>query len=68
METTTKIAFVIGGSRGLVKKPIYTIAQQDIDVIVTYRSKKEQTEVTAAEIKNTRPPCTMYRGVKRFLR
>lgn len=65
MEMTTKIAFVTGGSRALVKKPIYTISQQDIDVIITYRSKKEEAEVTAPEIKNSRPRCMMYQGVNK---
>jgi NAD(P)-dependent dehydrogenase (short-subunit alcohol dehydrogenase family) len=50
MEKTTKIALITGGSRGLGKNSALHIAQKGIDLIVTYRSKKEEAEVTVAEI------------------
>jgi NAD(P)-dependent dehydrogenase (short-subunit alcohol dehydrogenase family) len=50
MEKTTKIAIITGGSRGLGKNSALHIAQKGIDLIVTYRSKKEEAEATVAEI------------------
>jgi NAD(P)-dependent dehydrogenase (short-subunit alcohol dehydrogenase family) len=50
MEKTTKIALITGGSRGLGKNSALHIAQKGIDLIVTYRSKKEEAEATVAEI------------------
>jgi len=42
----TKIALVTGGSRGLGKDMALSIARKGIDVIITYRNKKEE----AAEV------------------
>ncbi|MDN5286061.1 MAG: family oxidoreductase [Mucilaginibacter sp.] len=50
METTNKIALVTGGSRGLGKNTALHLAKKRIDVIVTYRSKKEEAEAVVAEI------------------
>jgi NAD(P)-dependent dehydrogenase (short-subunit alcohol dehydrogenase family) len=52
METTTKIALITGGSRGLGKNSALRIAEGGMDVIVTYRSKKEEAETTVAEIES----------------
>ncbi len=51
METQNKIALVTGGSRGLGKNAALKIAAKGIDVIITYKSKKEEAENTAEEIK-----------------
>jgi len=50
MEQTTKIALITGGSRGLGKNAALHIAKKGIDVIITYRSKKEEAEEVVAEI------------------
>jgi NAD(P)-dependent dehydrogenase (short-subunit alcohol dehydrogenase family) len=50
MEKTTKIALITGGSRGLGKNSALKVAGKGIDLIVTYRSKKEEAEATVAEI------------------
>lgn len=42
--STTKIALVTGGSRGLGKDMALRLAHKGIDVILTYRSKKEEAE------------------------
>ena len=39
---STKIALVTGGSRGLGKDMALSIARKGLDVIITYRSKKEE--------------------------
>ncbi|WPU92632.1 SDR family oxidoreductase [Mucilaginibacter sabulilitoris] len=53
METKNKIALVTGGSRGLGKNSALHLAKKRIDVILTYRSKKEEAEAVVAEIEKT---------------
>jgi len=50
METRTKIALVTGGSRGLGKNSAVKIAQKGLDVIITYRSNKEEADKVVEEI------------------
>jgi NAD(P)-dependent dehydrogenase (short-subunit alcohol dehydrogenase family) len=47
----TKIALVTGGSRGLGKDMALALAKKGIDVVLTYRSKKEEAEAVVKEIK-----------------
>ncbi|CAA7197262.1 SDR family NAD(P)-dependent oxidoreductase [Chryseobacterium potabilaquae] len=51
METKTKIALITGGSRGLGKNMAHKIAQKGLDVIITYKSNKEEAESVVNEIK-----------------
>lgn len=51
MNTKTNIALVTGGSRGLGKNSALKIAQKGLDVIITYRSNKEEAEAVVNEIK-----------------
>jgi NAD(P)-dependent dehydrogenase (short-subunit alcohol dehydrogenase family) len=50
METKNKIALITGGSRGLGKNAANHIAKKGIDVIITYRSKREEADAVVAEI------------------
>lgn len=50
MSTGTKIALVTGGSRGLGKDMAINIANKGFDVVLTYRSNKEEAEQTVSEI------------------
>lgn len=50
METRTKIALVTGGSRGLGKNSALKIAQKGLDVIITYKSSKEEANHVVEEI------------------
>ncbi|WP_426278391.1 SDR family NAD(P)-dependent oxidoreductase [Chryseobacterium sp. S-02] len=50
METRTKIALVTGGSRGLGKNSALKIAEKGLDVIITYKSNKEEADKVVAEI------------------
>lgn len=50
MEPTNKIALITGGSRGLGKNAALKLAAKGNDVIVTYRSKKEEADEVVAEI------------------
>lgn len=48
---TAKIALVTGGSRGLGKDMALSLARKGTDVIVTYKTNKEEAEKLVAEIK-----------------
>jgi len=50
MTTTSKIALVTGGSRGLGKNMALKIAEKGIDVILTYNTKKEEALAVVADI------------------
>ncbi|KMQ68993.1 short-chain dehydrogenase [Chryseobacterium sp. FH2] len=52
MSTKTKIALVTGGSRGLGRNSAIKIAQKGIDVIITYRSNKEEADAVISEIQD----------------
>lgn len=46
----TKIALVTGGSRGLGKDMVLSFARKGIDVILTYKSSKDEAEKIVAEV------------------
>ncbi|RFZ81079.1 SDR family oxidoreductase [Mucilaginibacter terrenus] len=48
--TTTKIALITGGSRGLGKNAALHLAAKGIDVILTYRSKQEEAEEVVNQV------------------
>ena len=48
--TTTKIALVTGGSRGLGEDMAINLAKKGIDVVLTYHSNKEMAEDVVANI------------------
>ncbi|MBO0356772.1 SDR family oxidoreductase [Hymenobacter sp. BT186] len=48
--STSKIALVTGGSRGLGKDMALKLAQQGLDVILTYRSQQTEAAAVVAEI------------------
>lgn len=50
MASTTKIALVTGGSRGLGKDMAISIAKKGMDVIVTYRNNEADASDTIARI------------------
>jgi NAD(P)-dependent dehydrogenase (short-subunit alcohol dehydrogenase family) len=58
---TNKIALVTGGSRGLGKDMALALSKKGIDVIITYRTKKEEAEKTVEEItKSGRKAATLF--------
>ncbi|MBA4851757.1 SDR family NAD(P)-dependent oxidoreductase [Emticicia sp. BO119] len=50
MTTTSKLALVTGGSRGLGKNMALKIAEKGIDVILTYHTQREEAQAVVAEI------------------
>lgn len=53
MEPTNKIALVTGGSRGLGKNMALSLAQNGINVILTYNSKQDEAQAVVSEIEKT---------------
>jgi len=53
MATESKIAVVTGGSRGLGKNMALRLAANGIDVMLTYRSKRDEAEAVVREIEQT---------------
>lgn len=70
MNTKTKIALVTGGSRGLGKNAALKIAQKGLDVIITYKSSKEEADAVVNEIQAMGQKASAYqldtRDVKSF--
>ncbi|MBL7879938.1 MAG: SDR family oxidoreductase [Chryseobacterium gambrini] len=52
METRRKIALITGGSRGLGRNSAIKIAQKGLDVILTYKSNKEEADRAVEEIQS----------------
>ncbi|OVE55182.1 SDR family NAD(P)-dependent oxidoreductase [Chryseobacterium mucoviscidosis] len=52
METRRKIALITGGSRGLGKNSAIKIAQKGLDVILTYKSNREEADRAVEEIQS----------------
>lgn len=50
MSTTNKIVLITGGSRGLGKNMALSLAQEGLDVVLTYHSKKDEALAVVAEI------------------
>ena len=48
--STSKIALVTGGSRGIGKESALSLARVGLDVIVTYQTKAKEARATVAEI------------------
>lgn len=46
----TKIALITGGSRGLGRNTALHLARQDIDLIITYRHRRDEAESLVAEV------------------
>jgi NAD(P)-dependent dehydrogenase (short-subunit alcohol dehydrogenase family) len=53
MTTQNKIALITGGSRGLGKNMALSIAKKGIDVIITYKNKKDEAKEVVAAIEAT---------------
>ena len=50
MTQTRKIALVTGGSRGLGKEMVLSLAQKGLDIILTYNSKKTEAEIVVQQV------------------
>ncbi|HEY0199824.1 MAG TPA: SDR family oxidoreductase [Rhodanobacter sp.] len=50
MSVSNPIAIVTGGSRGLGRNTTLALARQGVDVILTYRSRRDEADAAVAEI------------------
>src|SRR4029079_16701108 len=50
--SSTKIALVTGGSRGLGKDMALSIAKKGMDVLITYKTNKEEAEQTVKMVRD----------------
>jgi len=53
MESKNKIALITGGSRGLGKSMALSISQKGINIILTYKNKKEEALAVVSEIEKS---------------
>ena len=51
MENQPKIALITGGSRGLGKNAALRLSENETDIILTYRSRKEEAEAVVQQIR-----------------
>ncbi|MGX9991263.1 SDR family NAD(P)-dependent oxidoreductase [Rhizobium sp. Z1P35] len=49
-NSTSKVAIVTGGSRGLGRNTVVNLARSGVDVILTYNSNRDEAEKVVAEI------------------
>lgn len=60
MNTKNKIALVTGGSRGLGRNMSISLAKKGIDVILTYKSNKQEADNVVAEIQSLGQKATAF--------
>ncbi|WP_313002858.1 SDR family NAD(P)-dependent oxidoreductase [Chryseobacterium gleum] len=51
MSSKSKIAIVTGGSRGLGKDMVLSLAKNGLDIVFTYNSQKEAADEVVKQIK-----------------
>ncbi len=54
MRTDKKIAIVTGGSRGLGRNTVISLARRGVDSLFTYNSARAEAEKVAAEVEALR--------------
>lgn len=60
MDTKNKIALLTGGSRGLGRDMAIRLAKKGIDVVLTYKSNKEEADKAVAEIQSLGQKATAF--------
>ncbi len=55
--STTRIALITGASRGLGRSSALKLAEQGVDVILTYKSNDAEAQAVVRQIKSTGPTC-----------
>ncbi|MBO9620252.1 MAG: SDR family oxidoreductase [Niabella sp.] len=61
MSVKNKIALVTGGSRGLGKDMVLSLAKKGIDIVLTYNSNKEAADAVVAAIQSLGQKATAFR-------
>ena len=57
-----KVALITGGTRGLGKEIAYTLAEENYDIIINYRTENEELMKLKKEIEQKRDRCLLLKG------
>lgn len=57
-----KVALITGGTRGIGKEIAYTIAEENYDIIINYRTENEELMKLKKEIEQKRVRCLLLKG------
>ena len=57
-----KVALITGGSRGIGKEIAYTLAEENYDIIINYRTENEELMKLKKEIEQKRDRCLLLKG------
>ena len=57
-----KVALITGGTRGIGKEIAYTLAEENYDIIINYRTENEELMKLKIEIEQKRVRCLLLKG------
>ena len=57
-----KVALITGGTRGIGKEIAYTLAEENYDIIINYRTENEELMKLKKEIEQKRARCLLLKG------
>ena len=57
-----KVALITGGTRGIGKEIAYTVAEENYDIIINYRTENEELMKLKKEIEQKRVRCLLLKG------
>lgn len=57
-----KVALITGGTRGIGKEIAYTLAEENYDIIINYRTENEELMKLKKEIEQKRGRCLLLKG------
>ena len=57
-----KVALITGGTRGIGKEITYTLAEENYDIIINYRTENEELMKLKKEIEQKRVRCLLLKG------
>ena len=57
-----KVALITGGTRGIGKEIAYTLAEENYDIIINYRTENEELMKLKKEIEQKRVRCLLIKG------
>ena len=57
-----KVALITGGTRGIGKEIAYTLAEENYDIIINYRTENEELMKLKKEIEQKQVRCLLLKG------
>ena len=58
----SKVAFITGGTRGIGREIVITLAKEGYDIAVNYRTENEDLELTRKQIESLNVKCLLVQG------